>query len=133
MSTNFPGSPYMMGFVEFSREMGDEFSCLFPYYGKLMREAMLFLSKRWFSSTGWKSNGKNHPFYGKSMGTSFTEFSNAMGIWWQKPCIFHAMKHTIGWEYNEKRQPYYEKSMSTNFRGSPHTMGFVEYYREPIS
>ena len=43
------------------------------------------------------------------------------------------MKYTIGWEYNEKRQPYYEKSMSTNFRRSPHTMGFVEYYREPIS
>ena len=46
MSTNFPGSPYMMGFVEISWEMGDEFSCLFPYYGKLMGEAMLFLSKR---------------------------------------------------------------------------------------
>ena len=44
MSTNFPGFPYMMGFVEFYREMGDEFSCLFPYYGKLMREAMLFLN-----------------------------------------------------------------------------------------
>ena len=42
MSTNFPGSPYMMGFVGLSREMGDEFSYLFSYYGKLMREAMLF-------------------------------------------------------------------------------------------
>ena len=32
-----------------------------------------------------------------------------------------------------KKQPYYGKSMSTNFLGSPHTVGFVGYIREPIS
>ena len=29
-----------------------------------------------------------------------------------------------------KKFPYYGKSMSTNFPGSPHTMGFVGYFRE---
>ena len=54
-------------------------------------------------------------------------------IWWENPCIFHAMRYTIGWESNGKKHPYYGKGMSANFPGSPHTMGFVEYYREPIS
>ena len=54
-------------------------------------------------------------------------------IWWENPCIFHAMKYIIGWESNRKKHPYYGKSMSTNFPGSPHTMGFAEYYWEPIS
>ena len=53
--------------------------------------------------------------------------------WWQNPCISHAMKYTIGWESNGKNRPYFRKSMSTNYPGSLHTMGFVEYYREPIS
>ena len=29
----------------------------------------------------------------------------------------------------EKKLPYYGKSMSTDFPGSPHTMGFVGYFR----
>ena len=33
----------------------------------------------------------------------------------------------------EKKEPYYWKSISTNFPGSPHTTGFVGYFREPIS
>ena len=33
----------------------------------------------------------------------------------------------------EKKLPYYGKTMSTNFLCSPYTMGFVEYYWEPIS
>ena len=32
-----------------------------------------------------------------------------------------------------KKLPYYGKSMSTSFLGSPHTVGFVGYLREPIS
>ena len=32
-----------------------------------------------------------------------------------------------------KKHPYYEASMSTNFSGSPHMMGFVGFYREPVS
>ena len=31
-----------------------------------------------------------------------------------------------------KKDPYYGKSMSSNFPGSPHTMGFIGYYREPM-
>ena len=33
----------------------------------------------------------------------------------------------------EKKHPYYGKGMGTNFPGSPHTMGFVGYLREPVS
>ena len=55
----------------------------------------------------------------------------AMGIWWLH--FLHFLSDGIRWEYNGKRPPYYGKSICTNFSGSPHTMGFIEYYWEPIS
>ena len=88
--------------------------------------------------TGWESNGKNHPFYGKSLGTNFPRIPRLMGftmlwkIWWENPCISQVMKYTIGWGSNGKKHSYYGKSMSTNLPGSPHTMGFLGYCREPI-
>ena len=60
-------------------------------------------------------------------------FPMLSGIWWKKPCISHVRMYTTGWESNGKKHPYYGKSMSTNFPDSPHTMGFVWYYREQIS
>ena len=89
-------------------------------------------------TTEWQSNGENHPFYGKSMGTNFPSIPHLMGftmlweIWWENPCIFHAMKYTIGWESNGKKHPYCGKSMSTNFPGFSHRMGFLGFYWERI-
>ena len=80
------------------------------------------------------------------------------GFWWEKPCISHVVtKYTIKWESDGRKVsigqgksgyqfprlsqfdgfycifPCYGKSMSTSFPGSPHTMGFVGYFRETIS
>ena len=60
---------------------------------------------------GWQSNGKNHPFYGKSVGTNFSGIPHLMGftllwgIWWENPFISHMMNYTIGWESNGKKAP----------------------------
>ena len=59
-------------------------------------------------------------------------FTMLWEIWWENPCIFHAMKYTIGWESNGKKHPYCGKSMSTNFPGFSHRMGFLGFYRERI-
>ena len=86
--------------------------------------------------------GKKHPYYGKSTSITFSvfphtvgfvAFSRSLGSRWGNPCISQMMKCTIGWESNGKNHPYFRKSMTTNYAGSLHTMGFVEYYREPIS
>ena len=60
-----------------------------------------------------------------SMG--FAIFFQAVGIWWENPCISHMMKYTIEYESNGKKAPYYGKSISTNFPGSPNMMCFVAF------
>ena len=81
------------------------------------------------------------PFVREKMGTNFlgspnsmdfAKFSHAMENWWGNPCISHIIKYTIECESNWEKAPYYGKSMSTNFPVSPHSMGFVGYYWEPI-
>ena len=71
MSTNFPGSAHLMGFVEFSWE---PISQTFPI--------------QW----------------------GFSAFSNAMGNWWENPCISHMINYSTGWESNGKMHPFYGKS-----------------------
>ena len=85
---------------------------------------------------GWESNGKKHPYYGKSMSINFPDFphtigfvafSRTVGKLWQNLYISHMLKYTTGWESNGKKHPYYGKSMSINFPDFPHTMGFVAF------
>ena len=122
MSTDFPGFP--QGFVTFSCAMEN-------WWGNQCISHMLKYT------TGWESNGKQHPYYEKSLRANFpgfshsmvfAEFSPAIGNWLENSCIFHVMKSTIGWESNGKKRLYYGKSMSTNFSGPPHTMGFVAFF-----
>ena len=73
-------------------------------------------------------------FLGSLNSMDFTAFSHAMGNGRENPCISHIIKYTTECESNKKKKdPYYGKIQSTNFPGSPHTMGFVEYFRESIS
>ena len=72
-------------------------------------------------------------FLGSPNSMDVTTFSHATGNWWGNPCISHILKYTIECESNGKKHPYYGKSMNTNFPGSPHTVGFVGYFRDSIS
>ena len=99
MSTNFPGFP--LGFVTFSRAMGNWWWN--PYISHMMKY-----------TTGWESNGKKHPYYGKSMGTNypgsahlmpFAEFCHAIENWLKNQQISHLMKSAIRWESNAKKAP----------------------------
>ena len=65
MSTNFPGSAHTMGFVAFSRGVGNRWGN--PCISQMMKYAI-----------GWESNWKKHPFYGKSMSINFPDFPHNM-------------------------------------------------------
>ena len=147
MSSNFSGYPRTMGFAGFSLK---PISQAFPIWCVFLPFPML-----------WETDEKTHAFpiwwsipqdgNLRKETTHFMEklleplsqafpirwvllaFLMLSGIWWKNPCISHVRMYTTGWESNGKKHPYYGKSMSTNFPGSPHTMDFVEYYREPIS
>ena len=143
VSTNFPGSPHTMGFVGFSRK---PISKVFPIWWVVLPFPMLWETNEkihavlmwWSISQDLSLIGKNHPFYGISIGANFPELS-----WWvsltflmlwkfdEKTHAF-SIRWTIGSESDEKKPPYYGKSMNTNFPSSSHLMGFGEYYREPI-
>ena len=122
---NFSGFPHSMSFPPMSHTLGNwqENSCV----SHMMKY-----------TTGWQSNGKSHPFYGKSVETNFSGIPHSMGFtllwgsWWENPFIFHVMKYTIGWESNGKKHPHCGAIMSTNSPGSPRTMSFLGYYWEPI-
>ena len=115
MSTNFPGFP--QGFVIFSRAMGN-------WWVKTCISYMLKYT------TGWKSNGKKHKYYGKIMGTNFlgfahlmafAEFFHAVGNWLERPYISHVMKSTIGRESNKKKAPILWEKYEYQFpRSSPY-------------
>ena len=99
-STNFPGYPYTIGFVAFSRAMGN-------WWGNFSISHMK-------STTGLESNWNKHPCYEKCIGTNFPDFhylmcfatfSHAMGNWVGNLCITHVMKYTVGWESNGKKAP----------------------------
>ena len=153
MITNFPGSPHAMGFVGFSRKLIFHafpirwVFLLFPM--KLTRKLIHFPYNEVYDRM--QSNGKNHPFYGKSMGTNFPGIPHSMGftmlreIWWENPCISHVIKYTIGWESNGKKSPIlwekYEYQFprfstyngfsrilpGTNFPDFPHSMGLAVF------
>ena len=115
MSTNFSGFP--QGFVTFFRAMG-------YWWGNP------YISLKLKYNTGWESNGKEHQYYGKNIGTNFTgfahlmvfaEFSHAIGNWLENPYIFHVMKSTIGWESNGKKAPILWEKCEYQFpRSSPY-------------
>ena len=121
MSTNFPRFSTQDGFCRIFPEIsfsGFSHSMGFPAHafliwwsirqdGNPMEKTTHFIEKVWGQISQWE-------------------------IWWENPCIFHAMKYIIGWESNRKKHPYCGKSMSTNFPGSAHRMGFLGFYREPI-
>ena len=82
--TNFPGFYHLMGFPAFSHAMGNWWQN--PCISYMMKY-----------TTWWKSNGKNRPLYGTSMGTNFpglshsmgfTDFPNTMGNLIRKPMHF---------------------------------------------
>ena len=133
-------------FSGFSHSMGfPAFSCL----RKLTRKLIHFPYNEVYDRM--QSNGKNHPFYGKSMGTNFPGIPHSMGftmlreIWWENPCISHVIKYTIGWESNGKKSPIlwekYEYQFprfstyngfsrilpGTNFPDFPHSMGLAVF------
>ena len=55
------------------------FYCIFPCYGKLMGKPMH--SQYTEYTTAWESNGKKHPYYGKSIRTNFPGFVNLTFFW----------------------------------------------------
>ena len=107
----------MEGFVTFSRAMGNWWGN--PYISHMLKY-----------TTGWGSNGKKHPYHGKSMGINFpgfahlmvfTEFSYAIESWLENLHISHVMKSTIGWESNRKKAPIpWEKCYYQFLRSSPY-------------
>ena len=106
--SNFLGFPHRMGFVAFSRTMGNwwENACI----SHMMKYTI-----------GWKSDGKKkYPYYGKSLISNFPGFRHTMGFvaisrtmrnWWENACISHMMKYTIGWESDRKKVSYRYKTM----------------------
>ena len=52
---------------------------------------------------------------------------DAMGNWWEKPCIFHGVGYTIGWKSDGRKYPYFGESMGTNFPGSLNSMDFAAF------
>ena len=67
MGTNFPDSPRTVEFVAFSHAMENLLKN--PSTSHVMK-----YTKR------WKSNGKNHPYYGKSMTTNFHCLTHLTGF-----------------------------------------------------
>ena len=67
MSTNFPGSLHTRGFVAFSRTIRNWWGN--PCISHMTKYAI-----------GWESNGKEHPYHGKSMSTNFPDFPHTMGF-----------------------------------------------------
>ena len=67
LETNFPGFSHLMGFPAFSHAM--------RYWWE-----NLCISHMMTYTTRWKSNGKKHPHYGKSMSTNFPGSANTMGF-----------------------------------------------------
>ena len=53
---------------------------------------------------------------------------NAMGSWWEKPCIFYGVRDTRGWESEGKKYLYFGESMGTNFQGSLNSMDFAVFF-----
>ena len=139
MGTNFPGNS--MDFAAFFHAIGNWWGN--PCISHIIKHTI-----------GCESNGKNHPYYGKSTNTNFPgsphtlgfvafswepishalphlmgfpAFSHALGNWWENPCFSHMMKYTTGWKCNGKNHSFYRKSMGTNSSGLPHSMGFAEF------
>ena len=104
MVTNFPGSLNPMDFAAFSNAMGNWWGN--PCISHMMRY-----------TTGWESNGKKHPYYGKSMGTNFPGFAHLM--------VFAEFSHTIeNWLENPYISPCNEEyhKMGFGWEKSTHTM-----------
>ena len=108
MSTNFLGSVHAKYFIAFSRAIGN-------WWGN----SSIFHMMKY--TTGWKTNGKKHPYYRKNTGNRFPGFPHLMGFYCIFPCcgklmknpfISHVMKiyHRIGtrWEKSTQSWEKYE-------------------------
>ena len=92
MIINFLDFPHTMCFVAFSRTVGNLWGN--QYISHMLKYTI-----------GWKSEGKKHPSYGKSMIIDFPDFFHTMGFLaffrsvgnlWGNPYISHKLKYTIG-------------------------------------
>ena len=82
------------------------FCCTFPYCGKLLRKRMHFPMLKY--TIGRESDGKKHPYYGKSMSINFPDFRHTMIFvafsrtvvnLWGNPCISHMMTLVIFFQW----------------------------------
>ena len=87
MVIDFPDLPLTMGFVAFSRTVGNLWGN--PYISHMLKYTI-----------GWESDGKKVPYYGKRMSIGspdfphtmgFVAFSRTVGNVWRNPCISHMM------------------------------------------
>ena len=107
MSINFPDFSYTMGFVAFSRTVGN-----------LWGNPCIFHMLKY--TIGWELDGKKAPTpwekYGYRMVIDFSDFPHTMGFvefsrtvgnLQGNPCISHMLfpKYTIRWESNGKKAP----------------------------
>ena len=123
---DFSGFSHSISFPAFSHVLGNwrenpyiSHIMMYRQDGNLMEKTTHFMEKV------WEPISQAFPIRWVSL--CYGKFDD------KNPCISHVIKYTIGWESNGKKHPYCRKSMSTNFPGSPHTMGFLGYYQEPIS
>ena len=114
--TIFPGFAHLMVFAEFSHAIG--------YWSE--NQCISHIMK---STIGWESNGKKHPFYGKSVSTSFPgpplPYNGFCCIFcWENSCISHVMKYTTGWQLNGKKAPILREKYEYQFPRSFPNDGF---------
>ena len=131
MSINFPDFPYIMGFVAFSRTVGN-----------LWGNPCIFHMLKY--TIGWELGGQKHQRHGKSMIIVWLSISQTFPIPWvlfNFPVLWEIYREThafpicyfpsIPYDGNlmGKKHPYYGKSMSINFPDFSHTMGFAAFSR----
>ena len=159
MSTNFPGFPHRMGLVRFSQKPisqafpiwwvflpfpmlweNDEKTHAFPIWWSIPQDGNLIEKTTHFMEKVWEPISQAFPIWWVLL-----TFLMLWEIWWDNPCIFHAMKYTIGWKSNGKKAPIlwqnYEYQfpmfsiyngfcwilLGTNFPGFPHSVGLAVF------
>ena len=139
--TNFPGFSHLMSFSAISYAMGnDEKTHAFPIWWSIPQDGNLIEKTTHFMEKVWEPISQAFPIWWVLL-----TFLMLWEIWWDNPCIFHAMKYTIGWKSNGKKAPIlwqnYEYQfpmfsiyngfcwilLGTNFPGFPHSVGLAVF------
>ena len=107
MSTNFPGPPYRMGFVAFSRTIGNWWEN--PRISHMMKYTI-----------GWESNGKKVPILWEKSDYQFPRFSPYDGFCCIFPYYGKLMEKPMHFPYDEVYH-----SMGIGWEKTTHTMGKV--------